>query len=329
MKLTHYLYSATWFLPIRIFLSSVYGFIVWTRNKAYDSGLFKTYSVKTPVISVGNISVGGSGKTILVQALLEHFVRSGKKPAVLSRGYGRSSRGLLVVADENGLKAAIHDAGDEPYLIASNYPGVPIVVSEDRFKGAQYLEKYFNPDVIILDDGFQHRRLHRDLDILIIDFQNSPKPRLLPWGFLRESMANMSRADVVVYSKDGQQITTENNLILELDSFVENHRGETKTLMELKGDFGVFAGLGNPDYFFNDVEAVHGSPIIKISFPDHAKYSALECAEIEENSCDYWITTHKDFIKLEAGFCKTNNIYFIGVKTSLPAPVLKHLKATL
>ena len=150
MSLTNYLHTAKWFLPVRVALSIKYGILVSLRNRAYDLGLFKTYKVKTPVISVGNISAGGSGKTILVQALIEHFLGLGKRPAVLSRGYGRSSKGVVVVADDIGLKATVKNSGDEPFLMATNYPGVPVVVSENRVAGARHLEDNFSPDVIII-----------------------------------------------------------------------------------------------------------------------------------------------------------------------------------
>ncbi len=326
MSLLNYLHRASWFLPFRVALSIKYGFIIWLRNRCYDVGLFKTHKVKTPVISVGNISAGGSGKTILVQALLEHFLSEDKKPAVLSRGYGRSSSGVVVVADKNGPKTPLNNSGDEPFLIAINFPGVPVVVSENRVRGAQFIEDDFEPDVIILDDGFQHRRLHRDLDILIIDFQFSQKPHLLPWGFLRESTRNISRADMVVFSKNGLQKDTENNLLFELDRDVQDHGGNRHSLSDLKGVFGLFAGLGKPGHFFFDIEAIHQAASVKISFPDHAEYSALQRAEIQNNSCDYWITTQKDFIKLDPGFCEAQNIYYIQVKTTLPEPLLDHLK---
>ncbi|MBC8375131.1 MAG: tetraacyldisaccharide 4'-kinase [FCB group bacterium] len=326
MSLTNYLHTASWFLPIRVALSIKYGILITLRNRAYDLGLFKTYKVKTPVISVGNISAGGSGKTILVQALIEHFLSIHKRPAVLSRGYGRSSKGLVVVAGNSGLKTTVEDSGDEPFLIANNFSGVPVVVAENRVLGARYLEDNFSPDIIILDDGFQHRRLHRDLDIVIIDFQTSQKPHLLPWGFLRESADNISRADVVVFSKAGAEKDLENNLVFKLENEVKNHLGDNHSLASLKGEYGLFAGLGKPDYFFNQVEDFHHPARVKISFPDHAQYTLLHRAEIEDHSCDYWITTQKDFIKLKPAFCEKHKIFFIGVKTNLPDPLLTHLK---
>ncbi len=296
------------------------------RNSLFDLGIFKTRKVKTPIISVGNISAGGSGKTILVQALVDHFLSTNKQPAVLSRGYGRASRGLLLVSDKNGLMASLEKSGDEPFLIASNFPGVPVVVSENRLRGAQFLQESFGPDVIILDDGFQHRSLHRDLDILIIDFQFSQKPHLLPWGFLRESLGNISRADVVVYSKNGRQNNPEKDLVFQLDNYVLDHHENRLSLESLKGDLGLFAGLGKPQHFFDQMEAFHRSAVVKISLSDHAKYTDAERDEIRSSDCDYWITTQKDFIKLDPAFCKQYNIFYVRVKTTLPDPLLSHLK---
>ena len=326
MSLSKYLHITPWFLPFRIALSMKYGVLVWLRNRAYDLEVFKTYRVKTPIISVGNLSVGGSGKTILVQALVQHFLSLHKRPAVLSRGYGRSSKGLVVVADEKGLTATLSASGDEPFLIAHNFVGVPVVVSENRVKGGQYIEDNFNVDVIILDDGFQHRRLHRDLDLLIIDFESKPKPHLLPWGNLRESSQNIDRADLVVFSKEGLRKGGNDNLVFDLDNYVQDHSGRRLDLTQLRGDLGLFAGLGKPHHFFKQVEALHQPANVKISLPDHADYTESQLTEIKQNSCDYWVTTQKDFIKLDPDFCQKHRIYFIGVKTTLPAGVLTHLK---
>ena len=326
MSITSLLHSAPWFLPARIILALNYRVITQLRNLFYELGIFKTYSVKTPVISVGNISVGGSGKTILVQALVEHFLSLNQKPAVLSRGYGRSSKGLVLVCDGKTSKATYSEAGDEPFMIAQNFPEIAIVVSENRLVGAEYLHDNFSPDVIILDDGFQHRRLHRDLDILILDFQLSQKNHLLPWGYLRETLDGMNRANHIIYSKDGIQDGSQNNLVLTLENRVQDHQNRPFDLSELNGDYGLFAGLGKPEHFFNSVEEIHGPSSIKISFPDHAEYNQKQRDIISSHSCNYWITTQKDYIKLSPGFCEQNRVYFIQVKSSLPKVLEQHLK---
>ncbi len=326
MSIVNYMYSTTWFKPLRFLLAGVYYLIIALRNFLYDLGIFKIHSVETPVISVGNLSAGGSGKTILVQALVEYFQTQNIQPAVLSRGYGRSTKGLRLVADKLGLKEDPLTAGDEPFLIAHNYPGVPVVVSENRVVGAQYLERSFRPGVIILDDGFQHRRLDRNLDILLVDWPVNQAVHLLPWGALREPFANKQRADLVLYSKAGLRGNSHADLTFNLTDSVYDHAGNSLLLSELQGEYGLFAGLGNPDYFFESLQAQHYPATTKIAFPDHARYEASQLAKISNRASQYWITTQKDYIKLRPEFCRQQNIYYIKLKTKLPPALLDQLK---
>ncbi len=280
----------------------------------------------TPVISVGNLSTGGSGKTILVQALIEYFKDLQKIPSVLSRGYGRSSKGLFLVSDKSRLKGDPFTAGDEAFLIAKNHPGVPVVVAEDRVIGARYLQDHFSPDVIILDDGFQHRRLHRDLNILLLDQPGDQVGHLLPWGKFREPFSGLDRADLTLFSKAGRQKSSNLNLHFDLAENVVDQAGNKHALSSLKGSFGLFAGLGNPHHFFESVQQHHRSAKARIIFSDHTLYGPKQLDQISRISCAYWITTQKDFIKLEPGFCQAQNIYFIHVKTALPSPLIALLK---
>lgn len=327
MTTISYLHKAPWFFPTRILLSFIYALVSGLRNKLYDTGLLKTQSVETFVLSVGNLSVGGSGKTILVQALLKYFINHNINPAVLSRGYKRSSRGVFLVADKNTLLGNPANSGDEPYLIAQNYPGVPVVVAENRFSGAQLLQETFHPDVIILDDGFQHRRLHRDLDLLILDQNRSADNRhLLPWGRLRESHKNQARADVILFSKGASNGKPDHDLIFELFDYVLDAFGKKHSLDSLQGTCGLFAGLGNTEHFFTSVTSLVGASKMQLSFPDHAAYSLRDLNRIKDGNCEQWITTQKDFIKLDPDFCKQHKIYYIKVQTALPAALLDTLK---
>lgn len=326
MSILSYLHSARWFLPIRVILSLVYTFLVWCRHLFYELGVFKTHHVKTKVISIGNLSAGGSGKTILVQSLVEYFYNRSMRPAVLSRGYGRSSTGLVVVADEGQVRASLATAGDEPFLMATNYPGLPVVVAEDRVQGAQYIESHFPCNVILLDDGFQHRKLHRDLDILLIDFPASEAQHMLPWGNLREPMVNSSRADLQIYSKSGVMEGGESNLILEPSQHVEDTTGRQLALTQLEGNYGLFAGLGNPEYFFRQMEELLGPAKATLAYPDHTDYDSLKIDEIMSHDCDFWITTQKDYIKLDPSFCGVNKIYFMRVQGRVPNTLKEHLK---
>ena len=174
------------------FLSSIFGAGVWARNALYDRGIARARRVQGPVVSVGNLSVGGSGKTPFVLLLGELLKARGVKFDILSRGYGRQTRGVARV-DPGG---SARDFGDEPLLLARRL-GVPVIVGEDRYQAGVFAEKSFGPQLHLLDDGFQHRALARDFDIVLVTPEDA-RDRLLPAGRLREPLASLSRADAVV-----------------------------------------------------------------------------------------------------------------------------------
>ncbi|MFN3265117.1 MAG: tetraacyldisaccharide 4'-kinase, partial [Aquificaceae bacterium] len=167
------------------------------RNWAYDNGLISQCRFSLPVISVGNLSLGGSGKSSLVRhiaTLLRDF-----RVCIISRGYRRRTKGTLLVSEWGRVLAGWEDAGDESYMLARLLPEVSVLVDEDRCRGTRYALERLKPELIILDDGFQHRKIHRDLNILLLrkrDFSD----RLLPFGRLREPLKSMKRADVIVLS---------------------------------------------------------------------------------------------------------------------------------
>src|SRR3984957_15361611 len=173
-------------------LSSIFGAGVRARNALYDRGIVHTRNVQGPVVSIGNLSVGGSGKTPFVLLLAELLKARGLKFDILSRGYGRRTRGVARV-DPGGLP---RDFGDEPLLLARRL-SVPVIVGEDRYQAGLFAEKSFGPQLHLLGDGFQHRRLARDFDIVLVTPEDA-RDRLLPAGRLREPLAALSRADAVV-----------------------------------------------------------------------------------------------------------------------------------
>src|SRR6202167_1960726 len=177
-------------------LATIYGAGVSLRNTLFDRGVLKQKKLHGPVISTGNLSVGGAGKTPFVLLLGELLKARGIKFDVLSRGYGRQSRGVAVV-DAGG---SARDFGDEPLLIARGL-GVPVIVGEERYEAGVVAESKFGPQLHLLDDGFQHRALARDFDIVLLTPQDA-EDRLLPAGRLREPMRNLRRADVVVVPSD-------------------------------------------------------------------------------------------------------------------------------
>src|SRR5512138_3861842 len=148
--------------PVWIYLAAT-----WVRNRAYDAGIFRVERTSVPVIAVGNLVAGGTGKTPLVQHLAERLLGIGRKVAVVSRGYGRRTRGPLIVSRGKEVLVTPAEGGDEPVLLARNVPGLAVVVAERRVAGARIAAGECAADVILLDDGFQHRAIHRDLNILV------------------------------------------------------------------------------------------------------------------------------------------------------------------
>ena len=181
--------------PLALFY---WGAVLW-RNLFYTIGFFVTRRLPVPVISVGNLTVGGTGKTPAVIYLAQKLQENGFKPAVLSRGYGRNTTGTVVVSDGSKSLGGYEEGGDEPYLMANRLSGIPVVVDELRYRGGCFIVENFHPDVILLDDAFQHRALARDLDIVLLNSQDSPEAyKMLPYGKLREPPFHLRRADVLI-----------------------------------------------------------------------------------------------------------------------------------
>ena len=180
--------------------SFLYGTAVALRNWLYNRGIKVSHRLDCRVISVGNLSVGGTGKTPMVECFARRLHGDGRGVAILSRGYRGKGKGTVIVSDGVNLLVDDRYAGDEPYLLASRLRSVPVIVNRDRVKGAEKALHRFHSKYLILDDGFQYRRLQRDLDVVLVDFQSSPQ-RLLPAGPLREPWRNLRRADLIFLTK--------------------------------------------------------------------------------------------------------------------------------
>ncbi len=279
-------------------LSLLYGGAIFVRNLLYDSGVLKSKKLPVPVVSVGNISAGGTGKTSLVRYLAQELGRT-LRVAVLLRGYRRKSRGTLVVSEWGSLRAGIEEAGDEAYLLARLLPDASVVVSEERFKGGLLAVEKLGAGLIILDDGFQHRRLYRNLDIVLLR-KRDLTDRLLPAGLLREPLKNLSRADAVVLSyQDVEPFEFEFKdkpvfKMFRKFTHLLNTRFERVPLETLKDkEVIAFAGLGSNEQFFRSLEKLGFRLKEKLSFPDHYHYRGFELKKDE-----LYITTPKDMVKL-------------------------------
>ena len=320
----------TLFLPLLILISWLYGLIIWIRNSFFNIGFFISESFDTPIISVGNITTGGTGKTPMVIYLAKLLDRSGRKPGIVSRGYGRNSRGLIMVHDGNSLLTDVDRAGDEPYLMGKELNTIPIIVSENRIVGIRKLLDNSSVDIIILDDAFQHRKVKRNIDVVMISaYDKLGEYHLLPWGKLREPLSSLKRAQCVIYTKTKQL----QNLPLHniLNPYLKNYptvsiiepvlmkMDETGYHKVVPIDEPVFAfcGIGNPNSFIQAVKEVGLKIVGKRIFQDHQKYKhqVLQdlSARIKDSNCGAVVTTEKDMVKIPEIFLKKFIFYVIKI----------------
>lgn len=298
--------------------SLLYGMVILVRNFLYNRKIILSVKVSAKVISVGNISVGGTGKTPLVKKLASILSQNGYRVAVVSRGYGGQEKGTICVSDGKNLLSESKTCGDEPLLLAENLPGIPVVVGKDRISAAEYAMHNFNSQIIILDDGYQHRKIHRDIDILTINAANPwGNGMLLPGGPLRESLRNLTKADVfVITNADKSNKIDKIKSVIKKYSlhpvFLTHHNpvsfftAEDKkiALTDLKNQSIIaFSGIANPDLFHTTLLDL-GCTIKKfIAFPDHHFYTDADIKQLQtialHNKVQAIITTEKDMVRID------------------------------
>jgi tetraacyldisaccharide 4'-kinase len=271
-------------------LSAVYGAVAGARNALYDQNLLRQRSLQGSVISVGNISTGGSGKTPFVILLGELLKARGIGFDVLSRGYGRKSRGVLPV-DPGGLP---RDFGDEPLLIARRLQ-VPVVVGEDRYAAGCFAESRFGAQIHLLDDGFQHRALARDFDIVLVT-PDDARDRLLPAGRLRESLRALQRADAVVLTSGASP----ESFPLTGKTIWRVRRGIV--VQDVPARPIVFCGIGRPQNFVLQLRAAGIDRVAEAFFRDHHAYTEKDVRDLlqlrERSESGGFVTTEKDAVNL-------------------------------
>ncbi len=320
-------WPAIWLWPF----SQIYAFVMDVRNILYDLGVLASYRVNSCVICVGNISVGGTGKTPTVIWLANELL--GKyNVAILSRGYGRNSRGTLVVSDGTRVCATPREAGDEPFLIAHACPRAIVVVDEQRVRGAQFLVESFKPDVIILDDSFQHQRLRRDLNIVTLRANRPFGNRFcLPAGPLREPLRHLKRADMLLVIGEGEEAIAELASLKKpvflahygIDQIV-NQSQKALSTQKLKGrKVFAFCGLAHPDGFRALLLELQVNLLDFISFKDHYFYSQSDIDFIKNKasfvSAQIILTTEKDWVKVKQHQVP-ENWYVIKIKSNPKNP---------
>jgi len=294
------------------FLSTIYRAGTRLRNDLYDRGVLNARRLSQPVISVGNLSVGGSGKTPFVILLGELLKARNIRFDVLSRGYGRRTRGVLAV-DSNGSP---DDSGDEPLLIARRL-GCPVVVGENRYEAGVFAEKQFGSELHILDDGFQHRSLARDFDIVMLTPEDVGD-RLLPAGRLREPLASLRRADAMVLTGriELKDVPVSDKHIWRLRRVVFIANAPERPV--------VFCGIARPENFIDQLRAsgIHETAV-KL-YRDHHRYSERDVSELIElrnrNRTSGFITTEKDAINLGHHLAQLGEVAIARVAMELEQP---------
>lgn len=293
-------------------LSIIYGGIVQTRNALYDRRLLKARRLQGPVVSVGNVSTGGSGKTPFVLLLGELLKERGIKFDVLSRGYGRQSRGVLLV-DPSGLPQQF---GDEPLLIARKLQ-VPVIVGEDRHEAGQFSESRFGVQLHLLDDGFQHRGLARDFDIVLVT-QKDASDRLLPAGRLREPLRALRRADAVVLMSGANA----NLFPLAGKEVWQGRRGIVPK--DIPQRPVVFCGIARPENFMLQLRAASVEAAAHAFYRDHHAYSERDIRELqrlkESSDAGGFVTTEKDAINLGPYLSVLKPLSVVPVRMKLADP---------
>ena len=296
----------------------LYRAVVQVRNLLFEKKIFRSRRAPVPVLSIGNITAGGTGKTPLADWIIRFLILCGERPALLSRGYGRSTKGVVLVSDGETLLCGSRESGDESAMLAARNPGIVAAVAEKRTDGAAFIMRRFAsrpPSVIVLDDAFQHRQLHRDLDIVVVNAAEAYfNAAMLPEGRLREPLANIRRADIAVISnandrktasaiaadleRRGLRVAQARTSPGSLVPFIDAEKPETA---RPGCSVLAFAGIGSPEGFVGSLEAFGCTVESRRFFRDHEPYTREKLLPMLEEARKKGIlpvTTEKDYYRM-------------------------------
>ena len=292
-------------------------------------GMFPAKKAGCPVVSVGNISVGGTGKTPFVIWLAEQYSSKNRNVGVLTRGYGRQNKNPQTYIPSDKINDW-RESGDEPFLIHNRLGNITLAVDADRLRGASAAIDKGNCDLLILDDGFQHRNIHRDIDIVLFDYSDKLQENLLiPSGRLREPISSLRRADVLIYSGDEKDSARLYKYLNDsciicggeknpdwLVNIQSANEIEFSTLKDSK--ISAFCGIGNAEGFRATLNIAGPTNIDFHSFSDHHLYQDSDLLKIRNqylsSNSKFLITTEKDSFKLPQNFCEELSVYFLRLK---------------
>jgi tetraacyldisaccharide 4'-kinase len=312
--------------------------LLGTRDWLYARGVLKCRRLGCPVVSVGNLTVGGTGKTPAVELAVRTLTDLGHRPAVVSRGYGRRSHGVQIVADAASIRLDAEEGGDEPFLLARRLPGVPVVVGGNRYEAGRHAIERFGVGAIVLDDGFQHRTLAKDLEVVMARARTPwGNGRLLPAGPLREPLAALRRAGLIVVT--GARGPDD---VGEVAEAARRHAPGTPVLaarhvptecwesgamqyLPVESLLGkrllVFAGIAAPEGFRRTLEETGVVESGFVRFADHHWYSREELRALDARAAasgaDGLVTTEKDWVRLRRLPAVKRPVYVIGIRLVL------------
>ena len=314
-------------------LTGPYRFATCFRTRLYERGWLRRRRLPRPVVSVGNLTVGGTGKTPMVMWVAEKLLEQGKKPGILSRGYRRKSqREFLLVSDGTSILAGPHEAGDEPYLMATRCPGVVVAVGADRYALGHWVLGLAPVDCFILDDGFQHLSLHRDVNLLLVDGSDpAGLKELLPVGRLREPLREAQRAsDIILTRVEDESMIS--NVLEPIETAVGSSLNPITTRFTVKKLVGasdsvplvrgkkalIFSGIGNPKQFRRTVNTLGVQVVDELVFRDHEAYAPPRIEDIyrrlEQTQPDLVLATEKDLVKVQAHWSIPTPLFAVSLE---------------
>ncbi len=326
------------FLPSMFYLG-----ITKIRNFLYKKKILKSYKPNVFTVSVGNLTTGGTGKTPITAQIASHFSKNGRKTAILSRGYGGKlpNKDVNVISDGEKINYSAAEAGDEPFWLAKNCPGVCVLTCSSRVKAAKFAQKELGCTVLVLDDGYQHQKLGRDLNILVIDSQKKfSNGCILPMGALRESIAEVERADVIVvtnkhfndngakaYARYLKKKYKKPAFVCSLTpDCIYNLKDESVLCDREKKSPAViaFSAIAQPEQFYSFLR--NYDVVFTKDFPDHHLYTKKDLQELEQlkrlHKADLFITTEKDAVKLKEISGNLEDIYVLKLKPNLDVKMM-------
>jgi len=330
--------------------SPLYGGIMQLRAYLYNKSLLKSERLPVPVVSIGNLTMGGTGKTPTVQMIARYLLSAGYRPAVVSRGYGGKARSPVnIVASGGDIRLDPVSAGDEPYMLAASVPGLSVLTGRRRIQPCRYACEELGCDIILLDDGFQHLAVRRDIDIVLFNATSlAGNGRVFPGGELREPFSALARADAFLLTG----MTTENkgSALAFADELRRRHRhtplftatnevtGIFGTGGRMDGDmvrqmpFYAFSGIAHPERFTHSLRKYGISITGQAQLPDHARYTREHVERLmlrsRESGALALITTQKDWVKLE-NLAGDLPLYYLAVESVAPPDLLAFLQCRL